>query len=576
MKQIIHFINKDEGSMKKSFFSTIFILLFAVMSIQAASISGTVTDAEGDEPLSGAIVVVTTFGFNPDTIAIDTSAGDGSYFIDGLENERYRVAAVLANYTNMAVSIRIQGSDVTRDLQMTKVDNSGEISGTVTKTDGGEPISGAKVRLLQGGFGGDVREIDTTSTDAEGNYSFSAVVVGQTYFVEAAATDFVTDRSEPVLVLGEPNDVDISLAAYVPPAGGISGVVSNTDEEPLADVSVSLRVREVFNGSWEIAATVTTGADGKYTFEALEPATAGRSYTIIATKADYRDFNSEMVAVAAEVVTLNIEMTAITKGNLHVLVAKRSDNEPISGATVTAALEVTDGAIYTGTTDDNGRISFTDALTGNYTLTVTATGYVTDTQGRMLSENEEDSSTILLDVVTDSNSKTISGIVENADEEPISGVTITLQISSGRDLITMLATSGDDGSYSIAGIPQEYSNGDITASITGFITYEGRITFDRTETTRNITLEEDLTGILDNATQTSMQMDLGGSHILQITNVQNNTRLLVYSLTGRVLESRILVKGNHSVPLPEYVSGSVFFVRLLSGSQELNGKFLVH
>jgi outer membrane receptor protein involved in Fe transport len=88
----------------------------------------------------------------------------------------------------------------------------GAITGTVINETSGAPINGAKVELLAGGG------TRTTSTDAQGKFSFSALAAG-TYEVRASATQFLPYDTAPFTLVASQH---FDLAVFLQPASSSS------------------------------------------------------------------------------------------------------------------------------------------------------------------------------------------------------------------------------------------------------------------------------------------------------------------------------------------------------------------
>jgi Subtilase family/Malectin domain/Carboxypeptidase regulatory-like domain/Viral BACON domain len=129
----------------------------------------------------------------------------------------------------------------------------GTLSGTVTG--GGNPIAGATVHA--------VGPADrTTMTDANGNYSF-VLPIG-TYDVTASAFGFVSETAPGVEVLeGQTTDQDFDLAQA--PSHSVSGTVSDTDGNPLANATVEILGTPI--------PPATTDANGDYSFASVPEGT---------------------------------------------------------------------------------------------------------------------------------------------------------------------------------------------------------------------------------------------------------------------------------------------------------------
>ena len=141
------------------------------------------------------------------TIDISSTATVGATIDVRLANSNY--LAVDVNSTIDAASFPIRSSAVTIIAQPV-----GTISGTVT--DGaGNPIANATVEILQLGL--------TTTTNAQGAYSFANVLMG-TYYVIARHPGFVDGNLTVALTTANPMKV-VNFVLSPVPAGGLGSTL---------------------------------------------------------------------------------------------------------------------------------------------------------------------------------------------------------------------------------------------------------------------------------------------------------------------------------------------------------------
>ena len=117
-------------------------------------------------------------------------------------------------------------------------------------------------------------------------------------------------------------------------------------------------------------ASTTTGLNGTYSL-----GVSGGTYTVTASAPTYNSASQSVALKAGQQLTLNFKLVSITGyGSLAGTVTDAVTNAPIVGATV----KLSNGLIRT--TDLNGNFSYPIVLTGTYTLTVSALGYVSQSQ----------------------------------------------------------------------------------------------------------------------------------------------------------------------------------------------------
>ena len=164
------------------------------------------------------------------------------------------------------------------------------VSGKVTSAATGSPVSAATVELHQGAGSPSGAVWGTTTTTANGTYSFSGPPVGE-YTLVARKSGYQPGQRGTTVV----NDLitenqDIALAAELPQ--GVSGLItSSVTGNGIAGASVELHVGGS-NPNGDLWGTTTSGNLGQYEFRGMP---AG-GYTVVASKSGYAT-NSRSVAI---------------------------------------------------------------------------------------------------------------------------------------------------------------------------------------------------------------------------------------------------------------------------------------
>ncbi len=216
----------------------------AVNFATSASISGQV--ATNGTGLSG--VTMTLSGTSTGT---STTDNNGNYSFTGLSNGSYTVTPSLAGYTfdPLTRDITISGSNQI-DINFA---TSAYISGQVATN--GTGLSGVTVTLSGTSIG-------TTTTDSNGNYSFTGLSNGS-YTVTPSLTGYTFDPLSRDITITGPNQTDVNFAT----SAYISGQVA-TNGTGLSGVTVTL--------SGTSTGTSTTDNNGNYSFTDL----SNGSYTV--------------------------------------------------------------------------------------------------------------------------------------------------------------------------------------------------------------------------------------------------------------------------------------------------------
>ena len=235
----------------------------------------------------------------------------------------------------------------------------GSIEGTITALVDGAAVVGATVATEPA--------TATATTGADGAYVLADLEPG-TYAVVVTMDGFKEKLRQDVTVqAGAATTVDLAMEAaedVTPPAtkGSIAGTVKDEAGAPLLGATV---VTE------PVTETVSTAADGSYTFEEVEPGT----YSVVVSAAGYAGATvTGVVVVAGETVTADATLSAeVLVGAARIDVTNLCTGEGLADATVKseAGAEVA--------TDAGGEVLMSDLAPGDYTFTVTATGFLPGT-----------------------------------------------------------------------------------------------------------------------------------------------------------------------------------------------------
>jgi 5-hydroxyisourate hydrolase-like protein (transthyretin family) len=252
----------------------------------AAHISGTVTAADGGDPLQDIEVYVHPQDDPSATAAYASTDSDGHYSVGGLRAGTYVVefrdqtdAGYLTQYFDRATTsaeatpVVLATGDVRGGVDATLATGA-TISGTV-KNVGGDELN-VYVTVIRPDGAGDWEYVDSDWTDALGQYSVNGLAPGS-YRVTFAdpygiyAQQFFDgtssfDDAETIEILGTESvgDVDATMLTY----GTMSGRVTD-GADPIDGVAVTLTRYYPDGDYWDYYNNTTTDAAGGYTFEGL-------------------------------------------------------------------------------------------------------------------------------------------------------------------------------------------------------------------------------------------------------------------------------------------------------------------
>ncbi|MDB5048438.1 MAG: hypothetical protein JWO30_1509 [Fibrobacteres bacterium] len=305
----------------------------------------------------------------------------------------------------------------------------------------GTPVAGAKVVLLAatgGGGGINGRRIDSTTTNAQGQYTFTTDSTGAR-LIQVTATGYANGTGF-VNVASATGSYTSNITLVANTGGGGSGNIAGTVTSgtgtaaaPVANATVILRR----GGGGNTTDTVKTDAQGKYAFDSI-PANTNYSLTVSAT-----GFTTEtrtgVAVIANQTATQNFTMTApVGPGSIGGKVTSAANGSAVAGARVILTRSGGGGGGSrpdTVLTDAQGMFAFDSvANQGNYVLSVSAAGFSAavnnnvDVSGGL----KTTANFALLAVVAGDTTGTVKGAVTNAaTHAPVANVRVILTRISG-------------------------------------------------------------------------------------------------------------------------------------------------
>jgi uncharacterized surface anchored protein len=341
------------------------------------------TDANGNYLFSGLKPGVYSIAFDPATLPAGYRFTTRDAGADGADSD-----ANPLDGTTIQTELVSGESDLTWDAGI--VANPGSISGTVTEDQdndntGDVPIAGVTVQLKDST--GTV--VQTTTTDANGNYTFNNVPAGNYTVVETNKPGF-SDVGD--VDGGDPNVIAVMLPPGTDSTGNdfvderLPGVVSGSvledlDNDNVGDTPIPGVTVELKDPAGNVVQTTTTDANGNYVFNNVP---AG-NYTVVETnKPGYTDVgdvdggNPNTIAVTvtpggSSTGNVFVDERPATLGD-RVWEDKNANGVQDAGesgiANVTVQLKDPSGnVVQSTTTDANGNYGFT-VTPGTYTVAV--------------------------------------------------------------------------------------------------------------------------------------------------------------------------------------------------------------
>ncbi|MGI5218560.1 MFS transporter [Nocardia sp. CA-290969] len=223
-----------------------------------AAVEGRITRDDG-RPVPGA--ALTLIDQRGQQVARAIGSGDGGYSITAPGSGNYVLIASAAGHGPTAVNVTVTDRTVRADLTLTGL---GELSGTVRRAPGGEPLAGATVTVTD--QRGEV--VASAASDAHGAYLCHGVVPG-TYTLVAVAEHMRPSAS----ALTVPDSGLLRHDIELSPMAVLSGSALSESGRALEDIQIT-----VLDAAGEVNATVRTDETGRYVVTDLPE---GR-YTVVA------------------------------------------------------------------------------------------------------------------------------------------------------------------------------------------------------------------------------------------------------------------------------------------------------
>ncbi len=473
----------------------------------------------GEDPFKD--ITVELIGADGSVVATTKTDADGNYSFTGLDAGTYTVkvtkAGEIAELTqtedpdgtkdNASGAITLNADNPVRENVNFGYIKKHAISGNVyldqnrdkTKNTGDIDLSGVTVKLLDK----DGNVVGTTTTDKDGNYSFTGLNDG-TYTVQVDKTGPLADKEQTEDPSGKTDsrsqaitftrtDPDVTNVNFgYADNYSIHGLVyrdgdrnetHGATEKGYANQTVELRDKD-----GKVVATTTTDENGAYSFEKLP---AG-DYTVKVVKDgaltdldqtedpdSTKDSTSGVISLSNDHRTeTDVNFGYIANNSINGTIYRDGDRDGKKGDTegrysgVTVQLLDKDGkVIATTTTDKDGKYSFEHLPDGTYSVKVVKDGALTDTEQTGDPDNKLDNASepITLDEKNPTKgdvdfgyvpNNTIKGTVYrddnrdkmiNGDEPGLERVSVQLLDKDGKVLQTL--DTDADGNYAFQHLP---------------------------------------------------------------------------------------------------------------------------
>ena len=303
------------------------------------SISGVVTNVQ-NSPVANAQVTIT---IGSETRTASTN-GSGLYAFSGFTPNSFVVSVVdpTTGLNGQASGYLFANTSAVANIQLSA---SGTITGTVFGRNGTTPVANANVVLSGSSLG-------TTTTNEAGQFTFSFATVGA---FTLDATDYTGNHGRSTGTIPKTGSVVQSNITFLG-QGTVSGLVTDSSQNPVAYASVSLSSQSIFGG----ISTTTTNYAGTYTISNVFVG----PFNVTASSSTLQLGGQVSGAITADQQSVTANITLISAGTVTGTIFHADGVTPDPYAQVT----LSDGA--TTQTDVNGLYTLSFVPVGSYTLSV--------------------------------------------------------------------------------------------------------------------------------------------------------------------------------------------------------------
>ncbi|SFS43689.1 carboxypeptidase regulatory-like domain-containing protein [Marininema halotolerans] len=383
---------------------------------------GRVTDQAGN-PIAGAGLNVRTDISTGPIIARSLTDSEGRYTIPLLGPGTYVITVFATDYQTDFTGVTIR-SDQETVVNFSLSPNPASIQGIITDING-TPITGGNNAIRVINSGGAL--VAMSFSDINGQYLFNQLAPGN-YNVIVCAPGFQVAGGSVTLTPGEEETLNFQL---FPNPGSIQGSVLSTSGTPLS--GAILRITDK-NGV--LIAYTLADENGVFMVNELPPG----EYTI---NAHANLFQNQIIGaiVNSDVMTLTQIVLQPNPGTLQGTVS------PATNGTLVKMYTGDNIFLVTLVTDPNGHFFITGLAPGNYILTATQPGFITQRIGAIV--NSDQTTTVAISLVPEPAG--ITGRITDTNGNPINQAVIRVLDLNETILATAFADS--DGHYTLDGLP---------------------------------------------------------------------------------------------------------------------------
>ncbi|MED4278752.1 carboxypeptidase regulatory-like domain-containing protein, partial [Priestia megaterium] len=395
------------------------------LSLNPATISGTVTDEQGN-PIENATVRVVDQ--NETVLGTALTDQNGNYVISNLPPGSHTIIVTAPTFSSQVSGVSL-GPGTLENVNLGLTENPGILTGQITNGQTGEPVIGSIILVRTVGAMGLIVGFDIT--DENGTYFITGLTPG-TYTVLATSFGFGISSVGAIVQSDITTTANVTL---IPNVGAITGVVTDLQGSPILGTNTQV---EVFDQGGTLLKTLLAQSDGTFSVLDLPPG----SYTLLVAAPDFAAQTASAVIFSDQTTELNIPLTP-NPASITGQVLNLATGSSINGAIVT----VTDsnGIIFgSGTSGVDGDFTINNLPPGTLIITAVAQTFGNTSKAIILTPGEVGTTTLTLTP----NPGILQGTVINQETgEIIPGA--TLQIFDSTKALVATVQTDQNGFYQI-------------------------------------------------------------------------------------------------------------------------------
>lgn len=394
------------------------------------AVTGYVTNQLSSEPLNNAVVTVSNFGKTLESKVVTDSFGQFTF--PNLSPGSYRAIVSAEQFSSQSATFEIL-PDQTTSLSFILTPEPGDLIGTVTDIETGDPIAGVNIQVRYLTPIGPV--FATTLTDENGVYQTPGLYAGTYTVIAFADTGYGSSSASVKVPANGSRTLDFELEPF--PAIAEGTIRDETTGEPVANVFV--RLLDIHGSSIQ---TVNSDRNGFYRFTNF----TASQYLISAISPNYQRVQVSINPLPGETVVSDIFFIPEPGGISGVILDAETDS-PLVGAQVEVYSPGSTVPVARRTAGASGDFSITGVFPGSFTISAYTINYSQQIKGIVVEANE----TTELEFRLIPDPVTIAGTVVDDNGNPLSNVSVRIidqyEVEVGNGI------SDIDGDFSISSLP---------------------------------------------------------------------------------------------------------------------------